>query len=71
MGTYEKINDFLLKWFLSIRRNSIPINSPILLRKALDFAKAFNYGNFKASNGWLKDCQEKLINAFQSDFQQF
>ena len=57
--TYEKINDALLKWFTSIRGNNIPINGPILSEKALEFAKAFNHGSFKASNGWLKGWKEK------------
>ena len=29
-GTYEKLNKALLKWFISKRGNSIPINGPIL-----------------------------------------
>ena len=41
-GTYEKINEALLKWFKSMRGNNIPINGPILLEKAYEFAKAFN-----------------------------
>ena len=48
-----------LKWFTSIRGNNMPINGPILSEKALEFAKAFNHGNFKASNGWLKGWKEK------------
>ena len=50
---WKKINDALLKWFTFMRANNIPINGPILLGKALEFAKAFNYGDLKASNGWL------------------
>ena len=41
-GTYEKLNEALLKWFTSMRGNNIPINGPILLEKAHEFAKAFN-----------------------------
>ena len=49
-GTYEKLNEALLKWFTSMRGNNIPINGPILLEKAHEFAKAFNYNDFTASN---------------------
>ena len=49
-GTYEKLNEALLKWFTSMRGNNIPINGPILLEKAHEFAKAFNYNDFAASN---------------------
>ena len=48
-GTYEKLNEALLKWFTSMRGNNIPINGPILLEKAHEFAKAFNYNDFTAS----------------------
>ena len=49
-GTYEKLNEALLKWFTSMRGNNIPINGPILLEKAHEFVKAFNYNDFTASN---------------------
>ena len=57
-GTYEKLNEALLKWFTSMRGNNIPMNGPILLEKAHEFAKAFNYNNFTASNGWLRGWKE-------------
>ena len=58
-GTYEKLNEALLKWFKSMRGNNIPINGPILLEKAHEFAKAFNYKDFTASNGWLRGWKER------------
>ena len=41
MGTYEKINDALLKSFTSMWGNKISTNGPIILEKVA-FAKAFN-----------------------------
>ena len=41
-GAYKKSNEALLKWFVSMRGNNIPINGPILLEKTHEFAKAFN-----------------------------
>ena len=58
-GTYEKINEALLKWFTSMRGNNIPINGPILLEKAHEFPKAFNYNDFTTSNGWLRGWKER------------
>ena len=49
-GTYEKLNEALLTWFTSMRGKNIPINGPILLEKAHEFAKAFNYKDFTASS---------------------
>ena len=49
-GTYKKLNEALLKWFTSMRGKNIPINGPILLEKAHELAKAFNYKDFTAPN---------------------
>ena len=59
IGTYEKLNEALLKWFTSVHGNNIPFNGPILLEKPHEFAKAFNYNNFTASNGWLRGWKER------------
>ena len=58
-GTYEKLNEALLKWFTSMRGKNIPINDLILLEKAHEFAKPFNYHDFTAPNGWLRGWKEK------------
>ena len=58
-GIYEKLNEALFKWFTSMRGNNIPINGPILLEKAHEFSKAFDYKDFIASNGWMKGWKER------------
>ena len=58
-GTYEKLNEAMLKWFTSMCGNIIPINGPILLEKAHEFAKVFNYNSFTASGGWMRGCKER------------
>ena len=35
-GTCEKLNEVLLKWFVSMRGNNIPLNDPVLLEKAVE-----------------------------------
>jgi len=56
---YDKLNDALFKWwFKSMRGNNIPINGSILSEKAHEFAKAFQYADFAASNGWLRGWKE-------------
>ena len=47
-------------WFTSMRGN-IPINGPILVQKAHEFSKVFNYNDFVASNRWLRDWKEMSI----------
>ena len=56
---HEKLNETLLKWFTSMRGNNIPINGPILLEKAHEFSKAFDYKDFIASNGWMRGWKER------------
>ena len=58
-GIYEKLNEALFKWFTSMRGNNIPINGPILLEKAHEFSKAFDYKDFIASNGWMRGWKER------------
>ena len=58
-GTNKKLNEALLKWFTSICSNNTPSNGPILLEKAHEFAKAFNYNDFTASNGCLRGWKER------------
>ena len=58
-GIYEKLNEALLRWFTSMRGNKIPINGPILLEKAHEFAKAFDHKDFTASNGWMRGRKER------------
>ena len=58
-GTYEKLNEALLNWFTSMRGNNIPINGPILVKKAHEFAKTFNYNNSTVSNRWLRGWKER------------
>ena len=50
---YEKLKEALLKWFTAMRVGNIPISGPILLEKAHEFAKTFNYNDITTSNGWL------------------
>ena len=38
--------------------NNIPINGPIILAKAREFADVFGCKDFQASNGWLPGWKE-------------
>ena len=58
-GIYEKLSEALLKWFTSMRGSNIPINGPILLEKAHEFGKAFDYKDFTASNGLVRGWKER------------
>ena len=55
---YEQVGKAVFKWFSLQRSQNIPIDSPILKEKALQFAKSFNFPIFKASDGWLYKCKK-------------
>ena len=57
--TYKKLNEAFLKQFILMHGNNIPINGPILLGKAHEFAKAFDYKDFTALNEWLRGWKER------------
>ena len=50
---YEQEDKAAFKWFSLQRTQKVPIDSPILKEKVLQFAKSFNFPTFKASEGWL------------------
>ncbi|GBN05843.1 Tigger transposable element-derived protein 6 [Araneus ventricosus] len=44
----------VLKWINTIRDKNFPISGPFITEKALQFAKALGYDEFRGSNGWLE-----------------
>ena len=41
------------------RSQNVPVDSPILKEKALQFAKSFNFPTFEASDGWLHKWEKR------------
>ena len=61
-GTNEKLNEALLICFTPLRGNTIgPINGPVILEKAHEFAKVFNCNDYTALNGQLGGWKEMQI----------
>ena len=50
---YEQVDKAVFKWFSLQRSQNVLIDGPILKEKALQFAKSFNFPNFKATDRWL------------------
>ncbi|GBN75093.1 hypothetical protein AVEN_240983-1 [Araneus ventricosus] len=42
-----------------MRYKNFPISGPFLIEKALEFAKALGYDEFRGSNGWLEKFKRK------------
>jgi hypothetical protein len=49
----SQIEEFVYEWFCAARYKNAPISGPLIQEKALEAARALNFGGFKASNGWL------------------
>lgn len=52
-STQEQVGEALLQWFKLQRDRGIPVNGPMLQRKADFFAKQLNIGNFNCSASWI------------------
>ena len=59
IGTFDDVENAILKWFSNVRDQNVPVSGPILLAKAEEFARKLNIENFKASSGWLEHFKER------------
>ncbi|GBL80654.1 Tigger transposable element-derived protein 6 [Araneus ventricosus] len=51
---YEDVDEAVLKWIHTMRDKNVPISGPFIIEKALQFAKALGYDEFRESNEWLE-----------------
>ncbi|KAH6936237.1 hypothetical protein HPB50_015029 [Hyalomma asiaticum] len=51
--TYADVEEALLKWLVDARARNIPINGPMMLAKAKDFAFLLDFPDLCPGNGWL------------------
>ena len=61
----ENVDESLYSWFKDQRAHNIPINGPILMAKAYDFAALHNEKDFKSTNGWLDRWKNRFNITFQ------
>ena len=52
-SNFEKLDDVVLRWFLSKRSQHIPIDGNLIKGKAITYVKELGYNNFHGSAGWL------------------
>ena len=50
---FEDVEEALLNWFQDARKNNLPINGPLLTKKAEQLAEKLEVDDFKCSVGWL------------------
>ncbi|GBO22116.1 Major centromere autoantigen B [Araneus ventricosus] len=56
---YEDVDEAVLKWIHTIRDKNVPISGLFIIEKALQFAKALGYDEFRGSNGWLEKFKQR------------
>jgi hypothetical protein len=49
----SQTDEVVYEWFCAARYQNAPISGPLIQEKALEAARALNFGGFKASNVWL------------------
>ena len=63
---YQDIDESLFEWMKKARLNNVPINGPILMKKADDFAVLLNNQEFHANNGWLERFKQRFNITYNS-----
>ncbi len=59
----DNLDKALMKWFSTRRNENIPINGPLLICKATEYAKKLGIDDFKGSTGWLARWKERFVNS--------
>ena len=56
---HETLETAVFKWFLSLRRQNVPLFGALIQEKASQYAKELSIEHFKASDGWLRRWEER------------
>ncbi|XP_003739977.1 tigger transposable element-derived protein 4-like, partial [Galendromus occidentalis] len=52
-AAYDDVEEALLKWLQCVRSQNVPVDGPLLRKKALSLAGQLGRFSFECSNGWL------------------
>ena len=64
-GSYEKLDQAIFKWLLTVRSRDVAVSALILKTKAIDFAEKMSIENFHASDGWLDHWKKRYNVSFK------
>ena len=64
-GSYEKLDQAIFKWLLTVRSRDVAVLALILKTKAVDFAEKMSIENFHASDGWLDHWKKRYNVSFK------
>jgi len=64
-GKYSTLEQMLIQWINKMHANSVPINGPIIQRRALTISKSLKITDFNATNGWLHRFKKRNLIRYQ------
>ena len=64
-GSYEKLDQAIFKWLLTVRSRDVAVSALILKTKAIDFAEKMSIENFHDSDGWLDRWKKRYNVSFK------
>ncbi|KAF2879541.1 hypothetical protein ILUMI_26625 [Ignelater luminosus] len=53
LSSHRDVEEALLEWFKDRKRLGIPVNGPVLLAKANDFARSMGKVNYRCTKSWI------------------
>ena len=65
IGSFDELENAMLKWFAAMRDRNISLSGPVLLEKAKQFADQLGITDLKQSTGWLDRFKERHGIAFK------
>ena len=65
-GAHEALEAAVLKWFLNMKSQDVPLSDGIIQEKASIYSKELNIENFKASDDWLRPWKERRNITFKT-----
>ena len=64
-GSYEKLDQAIFKWLLTVWSRDVAVSALILKTKAIDFDEKVSIENFHASDGWLDRWKKRYDVSFK------
>lgn len=64
-STFEDLDTALYEWFKQVRSNGVPVNGPIMFKKAEELAERLGLEEFRGSKGWFERFKKRRGITFQ------
>ena len=65
-ANHDCVDQALLKWFLGVRSQSVPVSAALIKEKAVQYAEALGIVYFTGYDGWLRRWKERNSIVFKT-----